>query len=404
MLGTNGSWTPLAAAPAAPPLRQHGLLFADERTLSRKAAGSWAAAEWRLSAAAALLGLLIFLLSTVYYSHISQATGQLLGGILFVSGAAGVWGGRRRSSSMVNLHLLGCLLGTLLAFSLVSEVVRDTQVDCALAELYVASRQTQAAVAGVAQAEAMQSVMLRLNELEDSLTWVQVGAARQVELHQEQQKLKMNDVNYIRAKLDLVRAHAEQLQSSVVNNPNVTVDHIQRMSEEERAVLRERLETADRVIDRIVQHHAGGDEGSEITFEEYQELLASLTAAGGAPNSALQQAAAELPNFKAALERSKADVYGQLQVGSAPRQLAAIQEQRRLQRERWNREFEATLAKQQARGGDFVASLPEHCVKETAGERVMVAASLAAIMLQLASAYVALSLSVRLPLSGAKGE
>lgn len=30
-----------------------------------------------------------------------------------------------------------------------------------------------------------------------------------------------------RAKLDLVRAHAEQLQSSVVNNPNVTVDHIQ---------------------------------------------------------------------------------------------------------------------------------------------------------------------------------
>lgn len=54
------------------------------------------------------------------------------------------------------------------------QVVRDTQVDCALAELYMASRQTQAAVAGVAQAEAMQSVMLRLNELEDSLTWVQV--------------------------------------------------------------------------------------------------------------------------------------------------------------------------------------------------------------------------------------
>lgn len=47
---------------------------------------------------------------------------QLLGGILFVSGAAGVWGGRRRSASLVNLHLLGCLLGTLLAFSLVSEV------------------------------------------------------------------------------------------------------------------------------------------------------------------------------------------------------------------------------------------------------------------------------------------
>lgn len=47
---------------------------------------------------------------------------QLLGGILFASGAAGVWGGRRRNSSMVNLHLLGCLLGTLLAFSLVTEV------------------------------------------------------------------------------------------------------------------------------------------------------------------------------------------------------------------------------------------------------------------------------------------
>lgn len=37
-------------------------------------------------------------------------------------------------------------------------------------------------------------------------------------------------------------------------------------------MLRARLETADRVIDRIAQHHAGGADGGEITFEGARRL------------------------------------------------------------------------------------------------------------------------------------
>jgi hypothetical protein len=55
------------------------------------------------------------------------------------------------------------------------------------------------------------------------------------------------------------------------------------------------------------------------------------------------------------------------------------------------------LQKQLAAGADPLLALPEHCVKETTGERVMVAAGLLSIMLQLATAYVGLSLSLRLP-------
>lgn len=60
------------------------------------------------------------------------------------------------------------------------------------------------------------------------------------------------------------------------------------------------------------------------------------------------------------------------------------------------------LAKKESHGQpDYAAELPEHCVRETAGERTMVAAALSAVALQAATAYVALSLSFRLPTSKA---
>ncbi len=55
------------------------------------------------------------------------------------------------------------------------------------------------------------------------------------------------------------------------------------------------------------------------------------------------------------------------------------------------------LRHQETKGADYVANLPEHCVKETRGERLVVGSGLASIVLQLATAYIALSLSFRLP-------
>ncbi|PSC68859.1 hypothetical protein C2E20_7570 [Micractinium conductrix] len=393
--GTNGGARGWAASPAAP--QMHGMLLSDDRGFNKKAAARWAAAEQRLSQLSALLGAAIFLLSWRYLSHFTETTGQVLGGILMASGAVGYMGGRRRSANLTNAQLIACLVGTLLAFSFVSEVARDTQVDCALAELYSQGKATQLAVAGVAQQEALQAIFLRLNEMEDSLTLVQTGAAKQVELRQAQAALKDTDVTYIRNKVELVKAHAQQLLDSVLSNPNVTVTHIQKLSEEDKALLRRRMETADAVLDKLAKHESAE---APLTFEGYQQLLAMLTDADTVADAhpELQAAKAELPHFKAALERSSADAYHQLQVGDAPKQLAAIQAKREAQRKRFEQQFQQTLRKAEAKGQDYVSDLPEYCVKETHGETVMVTAGLAAVLTNVATAYVALSVSLRLPI------
>lgn len=54
-----------------------------------------------------------------------------------------------------------------------AQVVRDVQVDCALAELYHRGLSTQRQLAEARQGEAMNSVYTRLGEMEDMLSLVQ---------------------------------------------------------------------------------------------------------------------------------------------------------------------------------------------------------------------------------------
>jgi hypothetical protein len=102
--------------------------------------------------------------------------------------------------------------------------------------------------------------------------------------------------------MDMVKRHAEELLSSVLNNPNVTAETIgvsrqggrrrqwraravqgppphaagwvlawvtapalQNLTEEDKAVLRKRMDVADKVIARIEKHHQ--NEEGQITFE-----------------------------------------------------------------------------------------------------------------------------------------
>jgi hypothetical protein len=192
--------------------------------------------------------------------------------------------------------------------------------------------------------------------------------------------------------------------ASVLKNDAVNADSIGRMGEEERASLRRRLDTADRVMERIAQAHAAEDAAAELSFEEYHEVLAALTDPGALPDRSahpeLQQAMRELPNMQAAMQRQRADAYHTLMVGAAGAEVARAQEARRARRDQWAAQFQAQLAGQQAGGKDYVADLPEHCVKETSGERMVVASGVVMVALQLVAAYVALSLSFRLPVKG----
>lgn len=62
---------------------------------------------------------------------------------------------------------------------------------------------------------------------------------------------------------------------------DVTVERIGRLSDADKAALRARMATADEVLARIQRHHA--EAGGEITFDEYQALLAALSDTGTVP-------------------------------------------------------------------------------------------------------------------------
>ncbi|KAI3433659.1 hypothetical protein D9Q98_003468 [Chlorella vulgaris] len=375
----------------------HGMLHDDSGT---RRASRYAAAARAVSLLSLGLGVAVFLLSTFYLYSLTEMTGQILGAVLVLSGGVGYAGGRKRNQSLVNLQLVASLVGVLLAFNLMTETVRSTQVDCAMAELQLRGQALQRGLASVQQHDALHAVVSRLGEMEEQLTMVQQGAAQHMELRQEQEKLRLNDLAYIRAKVDMLRRHAEAMLDSVLKNGSITAETVGALTEEEKAVLRKRMDIADQVLDRISKHHASKDE--EISHQEYEALLAALTDANAAPVQAaasaeLQQAAQELPNMQAALTRSKADTYDTLLVGTAPKALQRIKAVRQQRRERFDADFAQHLSKQEARGADYLLDLPEHCVKETAAERVLVASGLASIAVQLAAAYAALSLSFRLP-------
>ncbi len=302
-------------------------------------------------------------------------------------------------------------------------MVRDAQVDCALAELHHRGRVTENLVQATRNAEAMHAVYDRLNELEDSLTMVQQGTGVMTELKREQQQLKFTDLNYIRAKVEMVRRHAEEVLASVLKNDSINAATIAQMSEADKAALRKRLDTADRVMDRITKAHSSSSSSSgtngingghsnqgtadhggvndHLTYEEYRDILNALTDLNVVPEKAqhpeLIQAMRELPNMQAAMQRRKADSYDTLMVGSAGMVVSRQQEQRKAKREKFDSIFENQLDKKQAGGKDYIADLPEHCVKETAAEKVVVLSGIVIILVQLASAYISLSLSFRLP-------
>lgn len=362
------------------------------------AATKWAVAERAISLGQIVLGLAVLVLSMTYLYEFTETTGMFLGGLLAAAGAIGYIGGTRKSSNLVNAQLVASIIGILLAFQFIGEVVRDAQVDCALAELYQRGRATEKAVEDARQTEAMHAVFSRLDELEDALSEAQSGTQHHVQLQREQQALKHTDITYIRAKLDMIKRHAEEVLNSVLKNDSINAESVAAMTDEQKTALRKRLDTADKALDRISKAHNG--EG-DLTFEEYQELLVALTDVSVIPEKAanreLQQAISELPNMKAAMQRSKADVYDSLLVGDAGLKVQKMQEKRKMKRDAWAAQFQQHLEKKHRKGRDYVADLPEHCIKETRGERLVVISGVLMICLQLLVAYVSLSLSFRLP-------
>ena len=52
---------------------------------------------------------------------------------------------------------------------------------------------------------------------------------------------------YVQSKLEMLKDHAEHMLDKVLTNPNVTAEKLVQMPESERKMLKERVDTADKV-------------------------------------------------------------------------------------------------------------------------------------------------------------
>lgn len=363
----------------------------------RKGVRSWSKADKVVSVLQVIGGIFMVLLSMRYAYRFTETTGIFLGSLIAGSGAVGYLGGMRKSSNLINAQVVASIVGILLAFQFMGEVSRDAQVDCALAELYHKSKQTENSLKSTQGIETMQAVFTTLSELQDSISMVKEDAVNMMELRKEQNNLKFTDLNYIRAKVAMVKKHAEEVLGSVLNNDSVSPESISKMPQAQKDALRKKLDMADSVLEKITKAHEDGSQ--DLAIEEYREILLALTDSSVVPekaqNQELRQAMAELPNMEAALDRKKKNEYSILMVGSAGQQVRKAEMRQMERSKRFENDFEQYLKKSASRGMDFVADLPEHCIRETKGENMVMMSGAAMVFLQLAAVYISLGLTIR---------
>jgi len=363
----------------------------------RKGVKVWSGLDKVISLMQMAGGAFTVLLSLRYAYRFTETTGIVLGALIVASGVSGFVGAGVRSTNFVNLQVVTSIVATLLAFQFLGEVSRDAQVDCALAELYHKTKASERAIQDSQGYEAMQSVFMALSDMQESIDAVKEDAVSVMELRKEQNDLRFTDINYIKAKVSMVKKHAEQVLGSVLNNDDVSPESISKMPESGKALLRKRLDMADSVLDKITAAHENGTK--DLTIGEYREILMALTDATVNPelakNAELRQAMAELPNMEAALDRKQKNDYGNLMVGSAGQQVKRAERKQMDRSKRFEGDFAKYLQKSASKGSDFVADLPEHCLRETKGEYLVMMNGWSMIGLSLAAVYVSLGLTLR---------
>jgi hypothetical protein len=364
---------------------------------TRKSVRIWSGMDRMISLMQIAGGAFMVLLSMRYAYRFTETTGIVLGALISASGLAGFFGSGKKSANWINLQVVASIVATLLAFQFLGEVSRDAQVDCALAELYHKTKASERAIQESQGHEAMQQVFQAIADMQESIDTVKEDAVNVMELRKEQNNLKFTDINYIRAKVAMVKKHAEEVLGSVLNNDDVSPESISKMPETQKSVLRKKLDMADKVLEKISKAHENGSK--DLSIDEYREILLALTDASVVPelaaNAELRQAMAELPNMEAALERKAKNDYTKLMVGAAGQQVKKAERRQMDRSKRFEGDFAKYLSKAASRGADFIADLPEHCMRETKGENLVMMSGWTMIGLQLVAVYVSLGLSLR---------
>lgn len=359
-------------------------------------------------AAQMVCGLVGFFLTSAYLYDYTKSTGQLLSLILTAVGGVGCAGAAKKNRNLLNVHFLGIAVAILLSFHFISQVGRETQVDCALAELYLRNHATEDNLRKQNSMDMFTNVFHRINELEDMMRAVQDGAVKAIEAKAEQHRLKLTDRNYMKAKLEMLKRHTEEVFEKVANHPNITeADKHGEMDAGTRRKLIKRIDQAEELLEKVNGYM---DDETKLTYEEYDALLRGLIEAYVAEPSLrephhqvakaqLRQAHMELPNMRAAIERQKADTYHELSAGPAGEHLSAMERARQMRQHEWNLKLEEAISSTTP-GSNYepLEKMPQHCLLGVQYFNIMEYFGVALMAFQLASAYCVLSLMIRIPI------
>eukprot|EP00951_Prasinocladus_malaysianus_P036910 scaffold392322_cov38-Prasinocladus_malaysianus.AAC.1 len=103
---------------------------------------------------------------------------------------------------------------------------------------------------------------------------VQDGAIKAIEAKAEQHRLKLTDRNYIKAKLEMIKRHTEEVFEKVANHPNITeADKHGQMDITTRRKLIKRIDQAEDLLETVTRYM---EDESRLTYDAYDELLRGL--------------------------------------------------------------------------------------------------------------------------------
>lgn len=384
---------------------------------SRGASGPWLRTCKVTCALQVLGGILLIVASSSFLFDYSKVTGQAIGLLLVCVGAVGYYGSLRSNREALNLHLIGILVAMMMAFTFIGQVVRETDVDCALAEMYVRGLATEQLIKKQHESEIFNSLYTRLNEMEDMMQGVENGAFKRAEHKQEQQNLKKVDEDYVMAKLMMLHDHAEELAKQVATDNRTNPEHLDGWSNEEKKEIYRVLEVCDNIIRKLRGLDEKGNplpgEHVEVNYEDYEAMLSELakhfadTRAGKVhikgDAAHLEKALEELPNMKGAMERLESNHYESLKIGAVGEEVEALNklaEEQSERRKEWATEFATELAKhKQSNKMDFdMRDLPEHCLVETKGRGIMTLAGFVTLVSQAISGFCVLTTLFKIPM------
>ena len=297
----------------------------------------------------------------------------------------------------------------------------------ARAELDARLESLEEAASRNAQSQMFEQLVGRLDEMDEMMDMVETRATKVasaaaargasdmdslIDQRERAEQMKMNDYSFIKGKLDMLKEHSIRVLESTEGYG--ALESV--MPQEERDRLENRIEAVEEVFRQIDREQA--KPGHEFSVADYKSLLKALTTATVEVNNIhkknaghektvdakpLYKQMADMKEFSAALNRQQADDYGLpddpgsgLETPQQRRRREELEERR----EKFKRQFEADLVEHYYDADDYlveVEDLPEHCLMEQSARNILSYAAVALLGLQLAGAYLVLSLLFRIP-------